>query len=69
MNLGKGASFSEESDSFKLCLNSLFEKRAMFFTGPMLHQPPQSLTWEKNESIKKPIHIGWDGDTTPADSY
>ena len=31
MNLGKGASvsLSEESDSFKLCLNFLFEKEAI----------------------------------------
>ena len=43
MNLGKGASFSlsEESDSFKLRLNFLFEKKAIFVidVGALLISP------------------------------
>ena len=71
MNLGKGASvsLSEESDSFKLRLNFFVWERShscyIFFTGPLLHHPPRSPTWEGNEPRGKPICIGWDENTIP----
>ena len=49
MNLRKDASvsLSEESDSFKLCLNFLFEKEAMslFFTSSVLQNEKEIKQW------------------------
>ena len=70
MNQGKGASvsLSEEPDSLKLRLNFVRERSHIcyiFFTGPMLHHPPCSPTWEGNKPREQPIHLDWDGDTIP----